>query len=146
MKFRPAVRDDLARIVELIADDPVAVQRTGEFGAAHLRAFEAIDTDPNNELIVVESDGRVIATMQLSYLPGISRNGATRLVIEAVRVDSGLRGAGIGTAMMRWAHQRGREHGCALVQLTSDKQRPDAHRFYRALGYEQSHEGFKLPL
>lgn len=146
ISFRTAVRDDLARVVELIADDAVAAQRTGTFGDAHVRAFEAIVADPNNELIVVESQGRVVGTMQLTYIPGISRGGATRLLIEAVRVDSAARGQGIGTAMMEWAHDRGRAHGCALAQLTSDKQRPDAHRFYRALGYQQSHEGFKLPL
>lgn len=144
--FRPAVAADLARIVELIADDTIAAPRTGGLGDAHRRAFEAIDADPNNELIVVESEGRVIGTMQLTYIPGISRHGATRLLIEAVRVDSALRGQGIGTAMMNWAHQRGRARGCALAQLTSDKHRPAAHRFYRALGYQQSHEGFKLPL
>lgn len=130
----------------MIADDTVAAQRTGAFGDAHVRAFEAIDADPNNELIVVEADGRLIGTMQLTYIPGISRGGATRLLIEAVRVDSGVRGQGIGTAMMQWAHERGRARGCVLAQLTSDKRRPQAHRFYRALGYQQSHEGFKLTL
>lgn len=144
--FRPAVRADLARIVELIADDSIAARRTGELGDAHVRAFQAIEADPNNELIVVESAGRVIGTMQLTYIPGISRHGATRLLIEAVRVDSTLRGQGIGTAMMNWADERGRARGCVLAQLTSDKNRPAAHRFYRALGYQQSHEGFKLPL
>jgi len=144
--FRPAVEDDLDRIVELIADDAVTRDRTGTLGDAHRRAFAAIDADPNNELIVVESDGVVIGTMQLTVIPGISRNGASRLQIEAVRVDSSLRGQGIGTAMMHWAHERGRTRGCVLAQLTSDKQRTDAHRFYRSLGYAQSHEGFKLPL
>lgn len=144
--FRQAVQDDLARIVELIADDAVAAQRTGEYGEAHLHAFAAIEADPNNELIVAELDGRVVGTMQLTFIPGISRNGATRLQIETVRIDSSLRGQGIGTVMINWGHDRGRERGCALAQLTSDKQRPEAHRFYRALGYVQSHEGFKLPL
>lgn len=146
MEIRPATEDDLARIVELISDDAVAAERTGQFGEAHLRAFRAIEADPNNELIVVESEGRVIGTMQLTYIPGISRGGATRLLVEAVRVDSALRGQGIGGTMMAWAHDRGRARGCVLAQLTSDKQRPDAHRFYRTLGYQQSHEGFKLPL
>lgn len=144
--FRTAVEADLDRVVELIADDAVARDRTGTLGEAHRRAFAAIDADPNNELIVVERDGRVIGTMQLTVIPGISRNGASRLLIEAVRVDASLRGQGIGSAMMAWAHDRGRARGCALAQLTSDKQRPDAHRFYRTLGYAQSHEGFKLPL
>jgi GNAT superfamily N-acetyltransferase len=96
--------------------------------------------------VVAESDGEVIGVMQLTFIPGISRNGASRLLVEAVRVSSELRGRGIGRLLMEHAHERGRARGCALVQLTSDKQRPEAHRFYRSLGYEQSHEGFKLPL
>lgn len=146
LTFREAERDDLERIVELIADDAVAATRTGTYGAAHVAGFEAVAASPDNELVVVESDGAVIGVMQLTFIPGISRNGASRLLVEAVRVDSALRGQGIGRLMMEHAHERGRARGCALAQLTSDKQRPEAHRFYRNLGYEQSHEGFKLPL
>jgi GNAT superfamily N-acetyltransferase len=144
--FREAKRDDLERIVELIADDAVAARRTGSYGEPHIRAFEAIAASPDNELVVAESDGEVIGVMQLTFIPGISRNGASRLLVEAVRVDSALRGQGIGRRLMEHAHERGRARGCTLAQLTSDKQRPEAHRFYRGLGYEQSHEGFKLPL
>lgn len=144
--LRPAGVDDLARIVELIADDVISAERTGSFDAAHLAAFEAIDVDPNNEVIVAELDGAVVGTMQLTYVPGISRHGATRLLVEAVRVDARLRGGGIGRQMMLWAHERGRARGCVLAQLTSDKRRTDAHRFYLSLGYDQSHEGFKLAL
>jgi GNAT superfamily N-acetyltransferase len=144
--FREAERGDLQRIVELIADDAVAARRTGSYGEPHIRAFEAIAASPDNELVVAESDGEVIGVMQLTFIPGISRNGASRLLVEAVRVSSELRGRGIGRLLMEHAHERGRARGCALVQLTSDKQRPEAHRFYRSLGYEQSHEGFKLPL
>ncbi|GAA4432876.1 GNAT family N-acetyltransferase [Georgenia halophila] len=144
--FRTAGRDDLERMVELIADDSVASRRTGSFGPAHVAGFEAIDSSPNDELVVAELDGEVVGVMQLTYIPGIARNGATRLHIEAVRVDARLRGLGIGRLMMEHAHARGRERGCALAQLTSDKQRPDAHRFYRDLGYVQSHEGFKRSL
>jgi GNAT superfamily N-acetyltransferase len=146
MIFREAERGDLQRIVELIADDAVAARRTGSYGEPHIRAFEAIAASPDNELVVAESDGEVIGVMQLTFIPGISRNGASRLLVEAVRVSSELRGQGIGRLLMEHAHERGRARGCALAQLTSDKQRPDAHRFYRSLGYEQSHEGFKLPL
>ncbi|MFI2362344.1 GNAT family N-acetyltransferase [Promicromonospora sp. NPDC019610] len=146
LTFREAGRDDLERIVELIADDAVAATRTGTYGAAHVAGFEAVAASPDNELVVAESDGAVIGVMQLTFIPGISRNGASRLLVEAVRVDRALRGQGIGRLMMEHAHERGRARGCALAQLTSDKQRPDAHRFYRNLGYEQSHEGFKLPL
>ncbi|MFJ4108462.1 GNAT family N-acetyltransferase [Oerskovia enterophila] len=144
--FRTARRDDLARVVELIADDAIAARRTGELGDEHLAAFAAIDADPNNELVVADVGGEVMGVMQLTFVPGISRRGATRLLVEAVRVDSRLRGQGIGRAMMAWAHERGRERGASLAQLTSDKAREDAHRFYRSLGYAQSHEGFKLPL
>lgn len=144
--FRDAVRADLQRVVELIADDAVAARRTGTYGEPHVRGFEAIVASPDNELVVAESEGAVIGVMQLTYIPGISRNGASRLLVEAVRVDSALRGQGIGRLLMEHAHERGRARGCALAQLTSDKQRPEAHRFYRSLGYEQSHEGFKLPL
>ena len=144
--FREAKRDDLQRVVELIADDAVAARRTGSYGAPHVRAFEAIAASPDNELVVAEAEGVVIGVMQLTFIPGISRNGAARLLVEAVRVSSELRGQGIGRLLMEHAHERGRERGCALAQLTSDKQRPEAHRFYRSLGYEQSHEGFKLPL
>ena len=144
--FREAKRDDLERVVELIADDAVAARRTGSYGEPHVRAFEAITASPDNELVVAESDGEVIGVMQLTFIPGISRNGASRLLVEAVRVSSELRGQGIGRRLMEHAHERGRAQGCVLAQLTSDKQRPEAHRFYRNLGYEQSHEGFKLPL
>ncbi|GAB3102160.1 N-acetyltransferase family protein [Isoptericola nanjingensis] len=144
--FRLATRDDLPRVVELIADDAVAAARTGVFGPAHVAGFEAVDASPNDELVVAELDGAVVGCMQLTFVPGISRNGATRLLVEAVRVDAALRGQGLGRALMAHAHERGRERGCVLAQLTSDKQRPDAHRFYRSLGYAQSHEGFKLPL
>lgn len=146
VSFRLAVRADLPRVVELIADDAVAAARTGSFGPAHVAGFEAIEESPNDELVVAELGGDVVGVMQLTFVPGISRNGATRLLVEAVRVDAGLRGQGLGRALMEHAHERGRERGCVLAQLTSDKQRPDAHRFYRSLGYAQSHEGFKLPL
>ncbi|PZR52316.1 GNAT family N-acetyltransferase [Xylanimonas oleitrophica] len=146
MTFRTATWDDLGRVVELIADDAVAASRTGAYGAAHEAGFAAIEASPNDELVVAELDGQVVGCMQLTFVPGISRNGATRLLVEAVRVDARLRGQGVGRAMMEHAHARGRERGCALAQLTSDKQRPDAHRFYRSLGYAQSHEGFKLAL
>lgn len=144
--FRPAVAADLPRVVELIADDAIARARTGEVGPEHEAAFAAIDADPNNALVVVERDGEVVGTMQLTVVPGISRGGASRLLVEAVRVDRRLRGQGVGRAMMAWAHAWGVARGCALAQLTSDKRRTDAHRFYRSLGYEQSHEGFKRPL
>jgi GNAT superfamily N-acetyltransferase len=146
VSFRPAVQEDLPRIVELIADDPVAAARTGTLGPAHQAAFDAIEASPNDELLVAVLDGELVGVAQLTFIPGISRNGARRLLIEAVRVDQRLRGMRIGELLMEHAHARGRERGCVLAQLTSDKQRPDAHRFYSRLGYVASHEGFKRPL
>lgn len=144
--FRTARADDVPALLALIADDAISAARTGEYGPGHAAAFAAIDADPNNELIAFELKGEIVGTMQLTYIPGISRGGATRLQVEAVRVASHLRGQGWGRKMMEWAHAKGRARGCALVQLTSDKNRADAHRFYRSLGYAQSHEGFKLQL
>jgi GNAT superfamily N-acetyltransferase len=146
VNFRTARVGDVPLIVAMIADDTVSAARTGDFGDEHRAAFEVIDADPNNELIVAELDGEVVGTMQLTYIPGISRRGALRMQIEAVRVASDLRGQGLGRKMMEWALDRGRARGCALVQLTTDKSRKDAHRFYDSLGFAASHEGYKLPL
>ncbi|GII04317.1 GNAT family N-acetyltransferase [Planobispora takensis] len=146
VEFRPARLDDLPHIVAMIADDSIAAARTGTYGREHREAFEAIEADPNNELIVAEREGEVVGTMQLTYIPGISRRGSLRLQIEAVRIAASLRGQGLGGTMMRWAIERGRERGCTVVQLTTDKRRGDAHRFYDSLGFVASHEGFKLTL
>lgn len=145
--FREARREDIPAIVALLADDPIGATREAP-GADqdYLAAFEAIDADPRNELIAVESGGEVVGTMQLTFIPGLSRRGGERLQIEAVRVAAPFRGQGLGRRMMEWAVQRGRERGCRLVQLTSDKKRADAHRFYTSLGFTPSHEGFKLAL
>ncbi|RHA39011.1 GNAT family N-acetyltransferase [Cellulomonas rhizosphaerae] len=144
--FRDARRDDLTRIVTLLTDDAIGAGREGASLDEYEATFATIDADPNNLLVVGELDGVVVATMQLTFVPTISRGASTRMIVEAVRVDSTLRGRGVGRLLMDEAHRRGRERGCALAQLTSDKRRGDAHRFYRALGYEQSHEGFKLAL
>nr|BFE84126.1 GNAT family N-acetyltransferase [Planobispora longispora] len=146
MEFRTARLEDLPAVVAMIADDSIAAARTGTYGPEHRAAFEAIAADPNNELIVAERDGEVVGTMQLTYIPGISRRGALRLQIEAVRITAALRGQGLGRKMMGWAIERGRERGCAVVQLTTDKRREDAHRFYDSLGFAASHEGYKLAL
>lgn len=150
--FRTARRADVPTIVELLRDDGVAAAREAatpvdeEIDAAYWAGFEAVDADPRNELIVVERAGEVVGTMQLTFIPSLSRRGAERLQIEAVRVRSDLRGGGIGRQMMTWAVDRARERGCRLVQLTTDKRRTDAHRFYRSLGFQATHEGMKLPL
>ncbi|HEU4346392.1 MAG TPA: GNAT family N-acetyltransferase [Actinoplanes sp.] len=114
--------------------------------AAIWAAFDAIDADPRNELIVADRDGEVVGTFQLTFTPSLSRGGAERMTIEAVRVRRDLRGHGVGRQMMRWALDRGRQRGCGLAQLTTDKQRADARRFYESLGFVASHQGMKLRL
>jgi GNAT superfamily N-acetyltransferase len=127
--------------------DVVAGAVTAEAAdAACWAAFEAIDADPRNELIVADQDGTVVGTCQLTFTPSLSRRGAERMTIEAVRVRADLRGRGVGRAMMAWSVERARECGCGLVQLTTDRRRTDAHRFYASLGFEASHLGFKLTL
>ena len=148
--LRRAAIADVPCIVELLAADSLGATRDGADGAdgmhPYIRAFEAIDADPAQLLLVAEADGRVVATMQLSFLPGLARRGALRAQIEAVRVRADLRGSGLGAALMSWAIGEAQRRGCALVQLTSDKQRTEAHRFYSRLGFVASHEGFKLTL
>lgn len=147
--FRLATRDDLAAIVRMLADDPLGSQReraTDPLPRAYSDAFEAIDRDPNQELIVAEVDGRVVGTLQLTFIPGISRQGMWRGLIEGVRVDSGTRAMGLGRRMVEHAIERARARGCAMVQLTSDKSRHDAIRFYESLGFEATHEGMKRML
>ncbi len=131
----------------MLADDPIAAAREGDpSDVVYLDAFEAIDADPRQELIVAEDGGRVVGTMQITFIPGLSRKGGERALVEAVRVGASMRGQGLGRAMMRWAIDRARERGCRMVQLTSDKARADAHRFYTSLGFVDSHVGFKLSL
>lgn len=146
MIFRPATRDDLPAVVALLTDDLLGARReSGRVDEAYLRAFDAIEADDRNELMVLD-DGEIVGCLQLTYIPGLGRHGAERALVEAVRVRSDRRGNGLGGDLMRHAIEQARGRGCALVQLTSDKRRPDAHRFYRTLGFEASHEGFKLPL
>jgi GNAT superfamily N-acetyltransferase len=147
--FRRATRADVPAIIALLADDELGAARevvTEDVDAAYWSAFEAIDGDARNELIVAEHDGTVVGTCQLTFTPSLSRRGAERMTIEAVRVSSSRRGRGTGRSMMVWALERARERGCTLAQLTTDKRRTDAHRFYAALGFTASHEGMKLTL
>ncbi|WP_395351974.1 GNAT family N-acetyltransferase [Variovorax sp. UC122_21] len=150
--FRTATRADLAAIVALLADDPLGREREAASPAAdaidarYLAAFEAIAADANQQLVVATEGDTVVGTLQLSFIPGIARQGAWRGQIEAVRIASQRRDAGLGQRMFEWAIARCRERGCALVQLTTDKRRPDAHRFYEKLGFVASHEGYKLAL
>lgn len=148
--LRTATAADLTAVVDLIAADQLGATRDGVRDeadlAAYSAAFESIDADPAHLLIVADQGGEVVGTMQLSFLPGLARRGALRAQIEAVRVAESQRGSGLGAAMMRWAIEEASRRDCALVQLTSDKARTDAHRFYARLGFVASHEGMKLAL
>ncbi|HEV7149001.1 MAG TPA: GNAT family N-acetyltransferase [Pedococcus sp.] len=147
VRLRRATPADLTAIVALLADDPLGAGREHPSSfAAYERAFAAIDADPSHRLVVLEDDGTVVGTLQLSFLPGLSRGGAWRGQIEAVRVAASHRGQGLGERLVRWAVEESTARGCALVQLTTDKSRRDAHRFYARLGFEPSHEGFKMTL
>ncbi|MGO1077354.1 GNAT family N-acetyltransferase [Inquilinus sp. CA228] len=144
--MRTAEAADLPAILRLLADDPLGKTRETAVEAPYQAAFAAIAADPNQEVVVAELDGKVVGCFQLSFIPGLSRRGAWRAQIESVRIDSALRGRGAGQAMMEWAIAKARARGCALAQLTTDKRRPDAHRFYARLGFVASHEGMKLEL
>ncbi|MGW6857128.1 N-acetyltransferase family protein [Streptomyces xanthophaeus] len=149
MIFRTATRADLPAVLALLADedrvvDPASVVVAEE----HERAFAAIGADPRNEMLVLTdgADGTVLGCLQLTYVPGLGRGGRERALVEAVRVRPDRRGAGLGAELMRRAVERARGRGCGLVQLTSNKRRTAAHRFYERLGFARSHEGFKLLL
>ncbi|MEU8029040.1 GNAT family N-acetyltransferase [Streptomyces sp. NPDC049099] len=147
--FRPATRADLPAVLALLADeDRVVDPETVEVTEAYERAFAAIEADPRNEMLVLVDtvDGTVVGCLQATYIPGLGRRGAERALIEAVRIRADRRGGGLGRILMERATGRARARGCALVQLTSNKSREDAHRFYTALGFARSHEGFKLTL
>jgi GNAT superfamily N-acetyltransferase len=145
--IRRAGTADVAAIVAMLADDHLgATRESPDDLTPYLRAFEQLDADPNQVLVVAERNDEVIGTLQLTIVPGLSRRGSSRGLIEAVRVAAPARGTGLGTTLVRWAIDEARNRGCALVQLTSDKTRPEAHRFYTALGFENTHEGFKLTL
>ncbi|MDG9676568.1 GNAT family N-acetyltransferase [Micromonospora sp. DH14] len=145
--YREAVRADLPAVIALLADDVLGKARDfTEVDEAYERAFAAIDADPRNQLIVVEQGGDLVGCLQITYIPGLGRHGSERSLIESVRVRSDRRGQGLGRDLMTWAIDQARQRGCALVQLTTDKTRTDAHRFYLNLGFVASHEGMKLAL
>ncbi|MEU5112209.1 GNAT family N-acetyltransferase [Streptomyces longwoodensis] len=147
LEIRPAVADDVPAIVAMLADDPLGAQRESPDDLApYVAALERLRSDPNQRLVVAVREGRVVGTLQLTLVPGLSRRGATRSIIEGVRVHADERGSGLGTRFIQWAIEESRAAGCQLVQLTSDRSRTDAHRFYERLGFEASHVGFKLQL
>lgn len=149
LTVRRAERSDLPAIIALLADDILGAGReivSDPAAPVYVEAFDRIDSNPRTLLLVAELDGDVVGTAQVHLLQYIGRQGATRAQVEAVRIKSALRGAGLGTQLMRWIFDYVRANGAKIVQLTTDKQRPDAHRFYRSLGFVASHEGMKFTL
>jgi GNAT superfamily N-acetyltransferase len=145
--LRRAVPADLPAVVAMLAADQLGVTREAADDLEPYRAaFDAIAADPAHLLVVAVDGDRVIGTMQLTFIPGLARRGAWRAQIEAVRVHQDVRGSGVGGQMIGWAIEEARRRGCALVQLTTDKRRTHAHRFYERLGFVASHEGMKLAL
>ncbi len=145
--MRPARREEVPVIVALLADDKLGAQREDlrePLPQAYYDAFDAIVASPDNEMLVAEIEGEIVGCLQLTFIPGLSRRGALRGQIESVRVSAAHRGSGFGRVMFEWAIERCREKGCQTVQLTADKSRADAHRFYESLGFVSSHEGMKL--
>lgn len=147
LDIRAAVAEDIPAIVGMLADDPLGAQRESPDDLTPYRsALERLTADPNQRLVVAVREGRVVGTLQLTIIPGLSRRGATRSVIEGVRVHADERGSGLGSRFIEWAIEESRRENCQLVQLTSDVTRTDAHRFYERLRFVASHVGFKLQL
>jgi GNAT superfamily N-acetyltransferase len=145
VKIRAATRADVGAIVALYADDILgAARETPHALDAYHATFDAMAADANQELMVAERDGAVVGTYQVTYILHLSHGGTRVAQIEAVRIARAERGRGLGAELMRFAIDRARAAGCARVQLTSNKERVDAHRFYERLGFRRSHEGFKL--
>jgi ribosomal protein S18 acetylase RimI-like enzyme len=147
--IREARREDLPRIIDLLAEDQLGEHRervTEPLDQRYVAAFEAIQQDSRTHLLVLEVVGRIAGTLQLNFLPGLSHLGTERAQIEAVRIAGDLRGQGLGHLLMEHAVALAREHGCRIVQLTSNLERADARRFYESLGFVHSHAGMKLTL
>ncbi|MBD3554549.1 GNAT family N-acetyltransferase [Streptomyces sp. SP18CM02] len=147
LEIRPVSADDLASVVAMLADDPLGAQRESPDDLTpYEEALQRLTDDPNQHVVVAVREGRVVGTLQLTIVPGLSRRGATRSIIEGVRIHGDERGSGLGTQLTQWAVDESRRQDCRLVQLTSDVTREDAHRFYERLGFTASHLGFKLAL
>ncbi|MBS0273576.1 MAG: GNAT family N-acetyltransferase [Proteobacteria bacterium] len=147
ISFRYATEADLPAIVAMLADDEIAESReSASVSGEYRQAFAAMAQEVYNRMLLAELDGKIMGSLQLVFIPGVSRNGSKRALIESVRVKSTARGQNIGTALMKEAIRIARENGCKLVQLDSDLRRPRAHLFYRRLGFVQSHAGFKKEL
>lgn len=149
INIRKANRDDLVHIIQLLARDPLGKQREScqiPLPIAYFQAFEEINADKNQYLIVVEDNHQIIGTLQLTIITYLTYRGGKRGQIEGVRIDEAYRGQGIGEMMIQWAIDKARELNCHLVQLTMDKKRQETIEFYRKLGFIDSHEGMKLHL
>ncbi|WP_053362406.1 GNAT family N-acetyltransferase [Bacillus sp. FJAT-27251] len=149
IRFRMAAEKDLESIVSMLADDVLGSKRERyehPLPKSYKMALEAITSDPNNELVVACDGNEVIGVLQITFTPYITHQGGWRATIEGVRTSASVRGKGVGTELLKWAISRAEERGCHLVQLTTDKKREDALRFYERLGFKATHEGFKLKL
>ena len=149
VRIRAATRDDVPAIVRMLADDPLGSTReryADPLPDEYWAAWDAIERDPNQVLIVAEVEGETAGVLQLTLIPGLTRLGAWRAQVEGVRIDRARRRAGLGEIMFRWAIEEAGRRGCRLIQLTTDKQRPDAYRFYERLGFVATHEGMKREL
>jgi len=147
--FRRATEADVPAIIRLLADDMLGASREtmgAETLPQYLDAFRAIDADANQFLLAVDDGTEIIGTLQLTFIAGLARGGLKRGLVEAVRVAGDRRGEKIGEAMFAWVLEKCRREGCGIVQLTTDKSRTKAHRFYDRLGFEPSHIGYKMML
>ncbi len=148
MNFRKATIEDVSTIVGMLADDQLGQTREDfqdPLPTAYLDAFEKINSDENQELIVVEDEqAEIVGTLQLSFIQYLTYQGGIRAQVEAVRIRKDKRGMGLGKEMFQWAIARAKERKAHLLQLTTDKKRPDAIQFYEDLGFTQSHEGMKM--
>ena len=148
--IRKARKEDVRHIVEMLANDELGSTRENyqlPLPAAYVNAFENMDRDPNQELMVIENEkGEISGTMQLSFIQYLTYQGGIRAQIEAVRIHKNQRGTGLGTRMIEWAIQRAKKRNAHLLQLTTDKERPEAIRFYKSIGFRPTHEGMKLHL
>jgi len=147
MTFRNANKEDIPAIVSLLANDKLGINReqnTSPLPENYNSAFKSIDSDPNQELMVVEKDDMIIGTFQLTFIPYLTYQGGIRAQIEAVRIHENHRNEGLGKQMIQWAIQKSKDSGAHIVQLTTDKQRLESIKFYEKLGFQASHEGMKL--
>ena len=145
--FQNATEEDVEKIVQMLADDPLGAKRESyelPLPQTYLDAYNAISDDPNNELVVARNGEVIAGFLQITFIPYLTYQGRWRALVEGVRVNKEYRGKGIGKQLFQWAIERAKQRNCHLIQLTTDKQRPDAIKFYESLGFTPSHVGMKL--